>query len=173
MSALTVLVELIVLLPLLALLGLFVYTLFNGAVSVPTKRSAARKMVELAGLKPEEKAVDLGSGGGRLMFALAESQPGAEVHGYEINPVLVLWTKWEIRRRGLRGRVHAHWRGLMRCDTGGFDVVTVYLIPKLMARLEGKLRHELRPGARVISNFFAFPTWEPETERGTVRRYIR
>jgi hypothetical protein len=31
-----------------------------------------------------------------------------------------------------------------------------------MERLEEKCRRELRPGTRVISNGFAFPSWTPE-----------
>jgi len=32
----------------------------------------------------------------------------------------------------------------------------------VMGRLEEKLRSELKPEARVVSNSFRFPTWEPE-----------
>jgi hypothetical protein len=40
-------------------------------------------------------------------------------------------------------------------------VMTVYLLPRVMARLERKLLAELRPGTRVVVNDYPFPAWQP------------
>jgi len=39
--------------------------------------------------------------------------------------------------------------------------VVCYLFPEAMRALDEKLRRELRPEARVISNTFALPGWKP------------
>ncbi|MBU4142330.1 hypothetical protein KKE99_05680, partial [Patescibacteria group bacterium] len=70
---------------------LFVYALFFGAPYVPIPKNGLDKMVEFANIKFGQKAVDLGSGDGRIMIAMAKA--GAIVHGYEINPLLVWWTQ--------------------------------------------------------------------------------
>ena len=41
------------------------------------------------------------------------------------------------------------------------DCITTYQHSIVMPRLETKLRAELAPGARVISNAFRFPSWQP------------
>ena len=41
-------------------------------------------------------------------------------------------------------------------------VVTLYLLPSLNVRLLPKLRRELRPGTRILSNSFPMGEWEPE-----------
>ena len=38
-----------------------------------------------------------------------------------------------------------------------FWVVTCYLLQSTNEKLEGKLRQELHPGTRVVSNSFTFP----------------
>ena len=75
----------------LVLVGFAFSPLFLGVPFLPTHKKQALKMLELAGLKPGMKVIDLGSGAGRLLF-LAASQ-GATAVGYELNPFLVLWTR--------------------------------------------------------------------------------
>jgi len=51
---------------------------------------------------------------------------------------------------------------LFATDVREATVVTVYLLPEAMPRLEKKLRSELRPGTRVVVHDYPFPTWTPE-----------
>jgi ribosomal protein L11 methylase PrmA len=85
-------------------LYLFFFVFFpiaRGAIYDPSSRIEAEAMARLAEVRPGEKAADLGSGDGRVVCALARG--GAEAHGYEINPVLVLISRRNIRREGLSG----------------------------------------------------------------------
>ena len=61
--------------------------LFYGAIFARSKDEIVEKMILLADVKPGQKAIDFGSGDGRLVIAMARA--GAEAHGYEINPFLV------------------------------------------------------------------------------------
>lgn len=115
-------------------------------------------MIELSELKPGEKAADLGSGDGRIVIAMARI--GAIAHGYEINPFLVWWSRYKIRRAGLQDQAFIHLGSFWSKDLSKFDVVTVFGTTHIMKGLEKKLKKELKSNARVISYVFAFPSWE-------------
>lgn len=140
-----------------------------GAPYVPTHDKTMKKMVMLLNIKPGEKAVDLGSGDGKIVIALA--QAGAEAHGYEINPFLVLWSKMNIKKAGLSGKAFIHWKSFWGADFSSFQVVTIYGITYVMKRLEKKLQKELKQGSRVASNAFTFPQWNPIQNDNGVHLY--
>ena len=158
-------------------LGLAVYLVFyvfyplgRGAIYDPSSPDSTRLMVEVAAVTPGERAVDLGSGDGRVVMALARE--GAEAHGYEVNPVLVLLSKRNIRRAGLAGKAFIHWGSFWRADLSRYDIVTTFQVDFVMARLEAKVRRELRPRARIVSHLWRFPTLQPERVRGNIYLYL-
>jgi len=132
--------------------------LFKGAIYLPTSKRTVKKMVELANIKPGEIAVDLGSGDGRLVIALAKA--GAEAHGYEINPLLVFLARRNIRKARFKGKAFIHFKNFWKEDFSQFDIVTIFGIGYAMESLEQKLKKELKIGARVVSNTFPFPNWQ-------------
>jgi len=143
--------------------------LFWGAIYVPTKKEKIEKIIRLAEIKPEEKAVDLGSGDGNLVIALAGA--GAEAHGYEVSPVLVCKSRKNIQKAGLEGKAFIHWGNFWRADLSEFDIVIVYGMKHVMKRLEEKLRKELRQDARIVSNNFKFPNWPQAREEDGICLY--
>jgi ribosomal protein L11 methylase PrmA len=138
--------------------------IFRGAPFLPTQQKALEKMIELAEIKPGDKLADLGSGDGRILIAAAKA--GAEAHGYEINPVLILWSRYKIKKAGLSGKALVHWKNFWLEHFNQYDIVTIFGITGIMERLESKLMSEMRPGARVVSNIFKFPNWEGEKHEG-------
>jgi hypothetical protein len=58
---------------------------------------------------------------------------------------------------GLRDRVRIIYGDFFNQDLSDADVVTCYLLQDTNDRLEGKLKQELHPGTRVVSNTFFFP----------------
>lgn len=130
---------------------------WRGAPFVPSSRERIRTMIQLSdSLKPLRMA-DLGSGDGRIVIAFARA--GIEAHGFELNPILVLWARLRIRVLGLQKKAFIHLGNYWKADLSPFDVVTVYGFPPIMTELEKKLRRELKPSARVFSNNFHFPNW--------------
>jgi len=148
--------------------GVF-FPLGRGAIYVPSTREKTRDMSEMANVNPGERAVDLGSGDGRVVMELASR--GAAAVGYEINPVLVLLSRARIRRAGLSGRAVIHWRSFWRADLSPFTVVIVFQGAFVMRRLQRKLRKELPRGARVICDYWRLPGLVPEATMGTLYRY--
>ena len=126
------------------------------AIFVPSPTLAVKMMVYLAKVKPGEKAADLGSGDGRVVIALAKA--GAEAHGYEINPFLVLKSRKAIRREGLEGRAFIHWGNFFWKNLSSYDIITIFISSLVMKMLEDKLKREMKAGARIISFKFPFPS---------------
>ncbi len=151
------------------LVFLVFFPLGRGAIYVPSSPEKALLLAELSGAAGGERAADLGSGDGRVVIALARR--GAEAHGFEVNPVLVLLARRNIRRAALQERAFIHWRSFWGADLSGFDVLTVFQGSFVMRRLETKVRRELAPGARVVSDFWGFPSLAPEKMAGTVFFY--
>ena len=155
--------ELIILFVLLMIL----YFLFQGAIFVPTHKSKIAKILEFANIKPGHRACDLGSGDGRLVIALAKA--GATAHGYEINPFLVWWARHKIRQAGLNDSAFIHWKSFWGANLSAYDIVIVFGISHIMARLARKFRKELKPGSKIISFIFPLPDWQStKSESGVV-----
>jgi protein-L-isoaspartate O-methyltransferase len=140
-----------------------------GAPYVPAKHTRVTTMVELAGVKLGERAVDLGSGDGRIVIALARA--GAEAHGYEINPLLVWKSRRNIRAAGLSNRAFIHWKSFRQANFSSFDIVTIYGLKSIMRELEKRLEQKLPNGARVVSHTFQFPNWQPVLRRDWIYLY--
>ena len=141
----------------------------RGVPFVRTGPETVTRMVELGDIHWGEKAADLGSGDGRIVIALAKA--GAEAHGYEISPLLVLWSRYRIHKAGLSDEATIHWKSFWRQDYASFNVVTVFGVTRMMKPLEAKLRAELKPGSRVIANLFPLPTWPHSKKEGSVYIY--
>jgi 2-polyprenyl-3-methyl-5-hydroxy-6-metoxy-1,4-benzoquinol methylase len=147
---------------------LALYHLWNGAIFVPTDEKTVENIVRLLNIRPGMEVVDLGSGDGRIVVALARA--GAEATGFENNPILFFWSWIKIKRLGLP-HAQIKFRSFWATDLGQFDAVVVFGMTHIMKRLEVKLAQELRPGAFVISNIFRFPNWPIEREEGSLRVY--
>lgn len=154
--------------PLITLFNVFV-GLSREAPWVATNPEAVKKMTDLANVKAGVRVADIGSGDGRLVIALALAR--AEAHGYEINPFLVLLSRLNISQAGLTGKAFIHWKSFWHEDLSKFEIITVYGVPKIMGRLEEKLKRELGTEARIISNIYTFPTWSPSKKEDDVYLY--
>ena len=150
---------------------ILISSIVSGAPFVPSKHRAVGDMVSLANAKTGDKIADLGAGDGRLLIAFAKM--GVEAHGYEINPFLVLWARYKVKKLGLTNLVFMHWKSFWGVNLSGFNIVAVYGIKWIMGRLENKLQVELHPGARIVSNLYPFPTWEPAEKFRSVYLYKR
>lgn len=139
-----------------------------GAPFDPTRNRELKKMLSLK-ISKDKKIVDLGSGNGKIIIAFAEK--GYEAHGYEINPLLVLWTKLKIYKKGLRKKAFVHWKNFWRVNLSKYDVVIIFQIFYIMSHLEKKLKKELKKDSIIISNRWKFPNLKPEKINGYVRVY--
>ncbi|MDO8626294.1 MAG: 50S ribosomal protein L11 methyltransferase [Candidatus Magasanikbacteria bacterium] len=148
----------------LSLIGFFlmiimVWSVLVGVPFVPTHLPQAKRMMALGAVGPGKTIIDLGSGAGRILFLAASM--GAKSIGYELNPFLYFWTKYEISKRGLKNQVSVRFKSLYKADVSSADIVYSFLFPKPMIKLEPKLLGEMKPGAKIISYAFKMPDVVP------------
>ena len=144
----------------LVMYGAVFWSIFRDAPFVPSPKSVAKVMMEIAQVKPGELVVELGSGHGIILFAAAAC--GARAVGYELSPFLC----WATRLQKILWWRHADLRvvrhDLFDADISQAQVVTCYLFPKTMEQLSHKFQAELLPGTRVVSSQFSIPGWTPK-----------
>lgn len=129
---------------------------------VPSSWDRLETMITLANVTPGQKTLDLGAGDGRVVIAMAKL--GADAYGYEIDPDLVEEGMRNIKNEGLENKAFILNKDYWNENLSSFDIVTIYGMTSVMEKLEKKLRDELKSGAKVISNYFTFPTW-PHVEK--------
>lgn len=169
LSTINIIINLLLIVATLFVIFVLLLPVTMGAPYLAIDRAKLPIMISLANIQPGERAVDLGSGDGRIVMALA--QAGAEAHGYEINPLLVWLSRRNIRRAGLTGRAFIHAKSFRLADFSKFQIVTVYGLKSIMRELEAKLQKELPPGGRVVSRLFRFPNWPPQEQQDGVYLY--
>ena len=148
---------------------ILVRSVLKGAPFAPTNSGYVKRMLEIAKVKPGELAVDIGSGDGRIVIALAKA--GCEAHGYENNVFLVWLSRFKIKRAGLAGKATIHHKSFWQQDFSKYSVVTIFGMSHFMAKLSEKLQAELKPGARVVCNTYSLPNWKPETINDRIYLY--
>lgn len=162
----SVLIILTLLLLFVILMGIFyAIDFFLDLPYVGTKRQKIDTIIKLAQIKKNQTVIDLGSGDGRLL--LASAQKGTYAIGYELNPFLVLVTRFHAHLKGLSENVMVHRQNMWKADLKVADVIFVYSLKKTIARFEGFIFSNARPGTRVIVNLHPFPHKKPiKTENG-------
>jgi 16S rRNA A1518/A1519 N6-dimethyltransferase RsmA/KsgA/DIM1 with predicted DNA glycosylase/AP lyase activity len=149
----------------------FVWTSFFGAPWVPTSMKMVHKMLAMAEVGPDDLVYDLGCGDGRMIVTAARRY-GSRAVGIEIDPLRYLWCQILISVFGLRDRVKIVYGNFFKQDLSEADVVTCYLIQSTNIKLEKKLKQELRPGTRVVSNRFSFPGLYKVRQDGEAKLYL-
>lgn len=140
-----------------------------GAPFEPTDKKTLKKMIEFSEIKKKDKVAELGSGNGRVVVEFAKL--GVEVHGFEINPFFVWFSRRKIKKLNLEKKVFIHWKNFWKQDFSQFDLISIFQVGYIMGKLERKLKKELKKGSRVVSNTWKFPNWKPEKQEGLAYLY--
>jgi hypothetical protein len=124
-----------------------------GAPYLPILHRDSERLLKLAGLKPGQTLVDLGSGDGRLLRAAAAR--GIKCIGYEINPYLVLISRlicWRYRHL-----VTIHTADLWQTKLPPADVIYIFGLERYMQRFAAKFATEITKPTKVVSYIFEIP----------------
>lgn len=136
---------------------------------VPSSDDSVSTMVKMTAIKKDDKAVDLGSGDGKLVIAMAKA--GALAVGVEIDEERWILANRLIAAEGLVNRARvvrgSFWRHNLSC----YDVIALYGIPSIMERMKYKILNEAKDSVRVVSNHFAFPDWKPVKTIDSIHLY--
>ena len=148
---------------------------------VATPHRVVEKMLELAGVGPDDTVYDLGSGDGRIVIAAAQKF-GARAVGVEIRGELAEQSAAEIAKLGLQKNARIIHGDMFDADLAPATVVTLYQLTAVNKRLRPLLENRLHRGARVVACDFEIPGWTPKktvsvtAENGTEYRiflYVR
>jgi len=127
----------------------------------PTPETIVEKMLQLGGLKAGEKVFDLGSGDGRIVI-MAAQKFHAEAVGVELDKDLCKLSLDKIRKLGLERTARIINGDLLKENYSSADLVTVYLLPGFIDKVQPLLDIQLKKGARVVAHDFEFNNWTPE-----------
>jgi hypothetical protein len=133
------------------------------ALDVPyagTRAPVVRAMLDLAEVRAGEHVVDLGTGDGRI--AIAAGRRGASALGIDIDPVLIRSAQAAAQEAELDNRVRFRTENLFRTPLGQAQVLTLFLLPEINARLRPRILSTMAPGARVVSHAFDMGDWRPD-----------
>ena len=127
---------------------------------VPTPQSLVERMLQMAGTKPTDYVVDLGSGDGRTVIT-AVKKFGARALGVEYNPDMVALAKRAAEKEGVADKAQFVQGDIFQTDFSKATVLTLYLLPSLNLKLRPTIL-DMKPGTRVVSHAFTMDDWEAD-----------
>jgi SAM-dependent methyltransferase len=133
-------------------------------IFVATQDPVAEAMLKLASVTKDDVVYDLGSGDGKIVITAAQ-RFGARGVGIDINPQRIEEANRNAETAGVSDRVTFILGDIFdpAIPISDATVVTLYLLPTLNQKLMPRLKQELAPGTRVVSNSFDMgPTWPAE-----------
>jgi cyclopropane fatty-acyl-phospholipid synthase-like methyltransferase len=132
-------------------------------IFVPTGPQVVEAMLKLAKVGPNDVVYDLGSGDGRIPIAAVQDFNAKSAVGIDIDPQRIREANANLAKSKVGNRVRFLNQDLFTTPIGEATVVTLYLLQSLNEKLMPKLRKELKPGSRVVSQTFSMgPTWQPD-----------
>lgn len=126
-------------------------------VWVPTPDRSVEKTLDLAGLKPEDYVIDLGSGDGRMVIAAARR--GARGHGVEYNPKMVDYARKRAQEAGVADRAQFVEGDMYVADISQATVMPLFLLSQNLDQLVPNFL-KLRPGTRIVTVTYTITDWE-------------
>ena len=145
---------------LVAGISIVLATMKTGISPSPSSGRTVRAIVAAVEKTGAGPMVDLGSGWGTLVTALAKRYPDRQVIGYELS--FVPWLFSSIRK-SLSGldNLTFYRRDFLNADLPDASVLTCYLFPGGMVSLEEKLERDNIRDVLIVSSTFALPSSEP------------
>jgi hypothetical protein len=133
----------------------------TGGPYVPTPTIVVDQMLRMGNVGAQDFVIDLGSGDGVIVLTAAQ-QFKARGLGVDIDPALVKSSNAQAKKLGIDDRVSFAVQDVFKTDVSKASVITLYLLPAMMANLKGKIFLEAKPGTRVVSHDYVFGDWAPD-----------
>ena len=132
----------------------------TGMSPSPSSKKMSRAIMAATENSGTGPVIDLGSGWGTLVIALARKYPHRQVVGYELS--LVPWFFSSVRKSvsGL-DNLTLYRKDFRDADLSDASVLTCYLHPRGMVSLKEKLEKDKISEVLIVSSTFALPSTEP------------
>ena len=129
-------------------------------VYVATPQDVVDKMLELAQVKKDDLVYDLGCGDGRIVVTAAKRY-GCKAVGFDLDPRRVKESLENVQKSKVGHLVGIEQKDIFTLDLSKADVVTLYLLASLNAKLIPQLE-KLKPGSRIVSHTFEMAGVKPD-----------
>lgn len=148
---------------------LFAFVVARGAPYLPTLKQQTYDALDLLDLKKGQTLLELGSGDGRMMRAAAER--GVYSVGYELNPLLVLYSR--LRHWRYRRYMTVKWADFWTVEWPDSDGMYVFLLQKYMKKLDNKvIQYSKGKKYKLVSFGFIIPEKQPLSTNKGLSLYI-
>ena len=138
---------------------------------VPTDEAVVAAMLRLVGLTGADVLYDLGCGDGPILVHAARHF-GARGVGIDIDPFRIQECRENAKKARVEHLVRFECGSLFDIDLRDASVITLYLLPSINVRLRPKLLQELKPGSRIVANYFDMGDWEPDVRAEAHHRHL-
>ncbi|HEX6157850.1 MAG TPA: methyltransferase domain-containing protein, partial [Burkholderiales bacterium] len=128
---------------------------------ITTPPEVVERMLQVAETRADDLVIDLGSGDGRIVIAAARKF-GARAVGIELDGALVQKSRDAARAAQVADKVSFIEGDVLAADISRASVITAYLLPDLMRKLQSRFMQELAPGTRIVSHAFTMAGWAPD-----------
>ena len=146
----------------------FSVVIFFGAPYLPTLKKEKIEAIALLDLRKGELFLELGSGDGRMLKAMAKNQ--VFCIGYELNPLLVLISKVICWRQ--REYITIKWANFWNEKLPNADGIYVFLLDRYMEKLNSKiLQRKYSHPLKLVSYAFQIPKKKYEKKKGPFYLY--
>jgi len=135
-----------------------IYSSAMGSPYVPSKKKQLEEILGSIPFKKKMKFLDLGCGDGRVVMSVARRY-GVQAVGVDINPMVIAWARLKTRLARLT-KVEFRVENIFKTKLENFDVVFLFLMPKLLLELKPKLLREAKKNALFISHGFKIEGWD-------------
>jgi SAM-dependent methyltransferase len=138
---------------------------------VPTDEPVVAAMLRFAAVNENDVVYDLGCGDGRIVIAAAR-RFGCRAVGVDIDPLRIRESRESAKRANVADRVTFHFKSFFDTDFSDATVVFLYLLPAINCRLRPRLLTDLKPGTRIVANYFGMSDWQPDMQAEAHHRIL-
>ncbi len=146
---------------------------FSGAPTVYAKEKIIKKAFEMAYLKSGQVVIDLGCGNARSLI-IAAKEFGAKGIGIEISPFYFILAKLNVALHHQTKNIKIYYGNILKYENliNKADLIYVYLLEKLLAKIEPIIFKNLKRNASVVSLTFNFTGRKPLKKNTSPKIYI-
>lgn len=140
-----------------------IYSSFKGSPYVPTKKKFLHKILAAARLKKGMAMLELGCGDGRMLIEAVRTY-GVTGYGVDINSLVLLQARWNARNLPTT-QISFKTRNIRDIEVGQYDVVYLFLLPKILATFAPHWEKQAKKRSLFISHAFSIRGWEKFLEK--------
>lgn len=134
-----------------------IIAILGGSPPIHTSRTTCHEILQQIKINNKDVLVDLGSGSGNMVISAAKDF-GCRAVGYELSPYPFILS---VFKTALSKRARVHYASLYEAKLSDATIIYIYLLPKMLERLEKKLKTETTKGTKIITRGFPLRIFKP------------